>query len=364
MENLKNNNKNNYLKGFLFTLLIIPLFLLYPISDVKAEETNLQSIEEMNIESTFANVGEEIIKSSKIKNNFEPQNNYAPKEKQENLHNEIIENNDNNEKVEIKEEVVEEIKEEIIFTVEDIEEIRYATTNVNIRELPSANATRLGALSFAQEIKVTGNCDNGWARVEYNGNVAYINSKYLSLEKPIIVEQPTQPIVTNNNEYNGAIRYDEGVSINFVKKVDSYYLLIPENVRIHFNNSGWIMLISKESLGPRVWGQNISVLGTTCYDEHVIYIDNRDKAAPCITHEFGHYIDYSLGFISESEEFINIYNAERNTFCSVHSTHANNTNTYMEYFAESYQVMLTNPQLLQTYCPQTYAFLQQCSNSL
>ena len=60
----------------------------------------------------------------------------------------------------------------------------YATSQVNIRKSWSTGSAQLGRLEKGDSITRTGIGDNGWSRVTYNGQTAYINSSYLTTTEP------------------------------------------------------------------------------------------------------------------------------------------------------------------------------------
>jgi uncharacterized protein YgiM (DUF1202 family) len=60
----------------------------------------------------------------------------------------------------------------------------YATGNVNIRSGPSTQYKSLGVLKKYDSIERLGVESNGWNKVLYKGQVAYISGKYLTTEKP------------------------------------------------------------------------------------------------------------------------------------------------------------------------------------
>lgn len=99
-------------------------------------------------------------------------------------------NNAQNEEIhETEEGVLEELS--CSFTYIEINKIMYAQSDVNVRDLPSIDGNRLGTLSKAQEIVVTGQCnETGWYRIEYANQVAYVSNNYLENSKPEI--QPVQ----------------------------------------------------------------------------------------------------------------------------------------------------------------------------
>ena len=80
-----------------------------------------------------------------------------------------------------------------IYTYTDLNKTMYAKSSVNVRDLPSTDGSKLGGLSKAQEVHVTGQCnETNWYRIEYNGSVGYVSSNYLVDEKPV-EETPIQP---------------------------------------------------------------------------------------------------------------------------------------------------------------------------
>lgn len=79
-----------------------------------------------------------------------------------------------------------EVQPEVqLFT--DCNETVYATTTVNVRDTYSTSGNKVGSLTKAQSVKRTGTGQGeaaGWSRIEFNGQVAYVNSDYLSTTKP------------------------------------------------------------------------------------------------------------------------------------------------------------------------------------
>ena len=68
----------------------------------------------------------------------------------------------------------------------DVDETVYATTTVNVRSGPGSDYEKLGTLYYGNSIQRTGVGDNGWSRVVYNGQVAYMHSDYLSTKNPAV----------------------------------------------------------------------------------------------------------------------------------------------------------------------------------
>lgn len=73
------------------------------------------------------------------------------------------------------------------YTFTDLDKVMYAESSVNVRDLPSIDGTKLGGLSKAQEVHVTGQCnESNWYRIEYDGAVGYVSNDYLVNEKPVV----------------------------------------------------------------------------------------------------------------------------------------------------------------------------------
>lgn len=69
---------------------------------------------------------------------------------------------------------------QLSYTYTDMDATKYAKSSVNVRNMPGTDGEKLGALSFNQEVKVTGQCnETGWYRIEYSGETAYVSDSYL-----------------------------------------------------------------------------------------------------------------------------------------------------------------------------------------
>ena len=67
----------------------------------------------------------------------------------------------------------------------------YAKSNVNVRSKPSASSTKLGSLNVNDSITAIGKAKDGWQKVIYNDQIAYISANYLSTEKTVVVPEIT-----------------------------------------------------------------------------------------------------------------------------------------------------------------------------
>lgn len=107
----------------------------------------------------------------------------------------------------ILEEIVETEEELFVpFTYDELNKTMYAKTTINVRDLPNIDGNKIGKLSFAQEIKITGQCkETKWYKIDYNGSTAYISNEYVSDTKP---EPPKTKKPKNYNPPSGGSGQD------------------------------------------------------------------------------------------------------------------------------------------------------------
>lgn len=61
----------------------------------------------------------------------------------------------------------------------------YAVEGVNLRADASAEAEFVAGVLSGEALKCTGVCDNGWIRVDYNGQTCYASGDYVSTTPPV-----------------------------------------------------------------------------------------------------------------------------------------------------------------------------------
>jgi hypothetical protein len=103
------------------------------------------------------------------------------------------------------------------------------------------------------------------------------------------------------------------------------------------------------------------------YDGYLtIWLKNDRFAIEIATiHEFGHYIDYIENDLSTSDDFMRIYEAEKDSFGDnvmnpLHTTikeHISSNTT--EFFAEAFAYYIIHPEKMKTHCPMLYEYYEQ-----
>lgn len=93
-------------------------------------------------------------------------------------------------------------------TVKEFAATKYSTeVTLNVRSGPGTDSSKVGMIGQDTPIKVTGECDNGWYRIEYDGNTAYISAKYVADTKD---GQTTAPSETTAAETTTAAAKSTG----------------------------------------------------------------------------------------------------------------------------------------------------------
>ena len=161
------------------------------------------------------------------------------------------------------------------------------------------------------------------------------------LTRAFTVEAPPAPVALVNTA---------GVNIND-------YLLalrqVPEPVIATFNAAGWTYRIDFDYISELSKQLNMSCIGATNYSQKTIYISETSATH----HEFGHFLDWTLGFPAEHEQ---LYLAEAQTsgLRDYAKTNAR------EYFADCFAYWVKYAEnanaisLLQECAPMTYRYME------
>lgn len=79
-------------------------------------------------------------------------------------------------------------------TVSDLSGSRFVTAStLNVRDSWSSSSTKVGTLSYGDQVTVTGKCSNGWVRIQFEGHIAYVSGKYLTEKAPTSGSSPVAP---------------------------------------------------------------------------------------------------------------------------------------------------------------------------
>lgn len=92
-----------------------------------------------------------------------------------------------------------------VVNITDVNETVWAVSNVNVRSGSSTGTSKLGMLSSGASATRTGICDNGWSRINYNGQEAYVNSSYLTTTEPQKVDNSTSDNDGSTSNNTGSV---------------------------------------------------------------------------------------------------------------------------------------------------------------
>lgn len=101
-------------------------------------------------------------------------------------------------------------EEEPTFT--DVDETVYVKSKVNVRASYTTSSESLALLEENAELTRTGVGSNGWSRVKFNGETAYVSSSFLTTEKPENTPEPSEtpaPTTEEDNKTNEEKEYQK-----------------------------------------------------------------------------------------------------------------------------------------------------------
>lgn len=104
----------------------------------------------------------------------------------------------------------------------DINKTMYSTGDVNVRSSYSTSSKAVGSLREGDTVTVIGTSTNGWSKVKFNGQTAYVKTSLLTDKKP---EKKS------NNNFLKSLKID-GVSLNpeFNKETTEYKVTVGKDV--------------------------------------------------------------------------------------------------------------------------------------
>ena len=104
----------------------------------------------------------------------------------------------------------------------DTNKTMYSTGDVNVRSSYSTSSKAVGSLKEGDTVTVIGTSSNGWSKVKFNGQTAYVKTSLLTDKKP---EKKS------NNNFLKSLKID-GVSLNpeFNKETTEYKITVGNDV--------------------------------------------------------------------------------------------------------------------------------------
>ena len=164
---------------------------------------------------------------------------------------------------------------------------------------------------------------------------------HVVLTQSFRIEEPPVPVTLVNAA---------GVNVNdFLLELRK----LPEQVLDAFNAAGWTYCIDFDYMGSLSKKLNMSCIGATNYSQKTIYISE----ASATLHEFGHFLDWTLGIPAEHEQLY-LAEAQNSGLRDYAKTNAR------EYFADCFDYWIAysgSEKRMETFrnaAPQTWAYFE------
>ena len=129
---------------------------------------------------------------------------------------------------------------------------------------------------------------------------------------------------------------------------------VPQPILDAFNENGWTFVIGTEYLTDLSRKLGVNCIGAAVYTEKRIYVSE----ASVVLHEFGHFLDCTMGFPQEHKDLYALEAAS-----TPMKQHAKSNS--LEYFAESFSYWLSGGTRtlaqLKELTPETYAYFEELS---
>ena len=160
---------------------------------------------------------------------------------------------------------------------------------------------------------------------------------------------------------DGAISVSSrGATENQLNGVQSRINSLPDVMKSIIGS--WEVIVTTEDIASLVGRSGQKYCGVTVVGSGVTYIEaNENKFNKNVVHELAHVMDYKMGYTSNSGEFTEIYESEKDSFKLTQyvSTDNHYKANVEEYFADAVQEYLANPGSLSNSAPRTYEYIKR-----
>ena len=176
------------------------------------------------------------------------------------------------------------------YTYTDMNEEKYASTELNVRDIPSVDGAVAGTLNTNEKITITGQCnETGWYRINYNNATGYISDKYVT-DTPVVSEaraaaarsgsetvaagesSQSQGGSISNADYSDVIYADGTISTDLCVKAEGKLQYIPSNIMSKFKSGGWKLKITEQNIGILLQFINNNVVASYIAEAVVISV--------------------------------------------------------------------------------------------
>lgn len=171
--------------------------------------------------------------------------------------------------------------------------------------------------------------------------------------------QPGADVLGDGDEWNGHESAEGEVRAAMFKELDAALTLLPEGVLDDFQEQGWKIVLTTHDINAEHSGIDFGkeLAGLTSHTERTVYLQaDPVQLARSALHEMGHYMDSRLGWPSQSPEFKEAFEAERESYASFYEY--GSTNEY-EMFASMFRDVLMGVRGGDTAAPRCTALVKE-----
>lgn len=176
----------------------------------------------------------------------------------------------------------------------------------------------------------------------------------------VMMTMAVAPVQAAEGEKDVVVAQADGnVGQDSVDRANELLNAMPERLLEGFVDRGWRFYVTDKNIAYDILGGEFnSVKGVTDFDNHEIFIEQREAAVEtAVVHEFGHYLDCINGYQSNTVEFADIFNSESNSF--VQTFNVDFHYDVGEFFADGvYRYYDGEQKTLAQTCPRLAAFIE------
>ncbi len=158
-------------------------------------------------------------------------------------------------------------------------------------------------------------------------------------------------------EYAG---FDEDADDAEERAARAVLKLVPSPVLADFAEQGWTLrYTAQKDLSAYMPGDSTGhVTGVTLFAEKTVYVlASSREIVEATGHEFGHYVDWRLGWPSQEEGFARAWEAEREAYADVAGEYQ--AKDQKEFFASVYNDILLKRDARRACAPQAFALVEK-----
>ncbi len=107
----------------------------------------------------------------------------------------------------------------------------YATSEANVRSSYSTSSSIIGSLKQGDSVKRTGIGSNGWSKVTYNGQTAYVSTDLLTTTKPEVKQDDKKDEEKSNNKNLKSLKVSpSSLDSDFVASTTEYTMTVGSDI--------------------------------------------------------------------------------------------------------------------------------------